>query len=254
MWNAELYESFSNERLRPSLDLTARLEGDPFSILDVGCGTGMSTWCLRQRFPYAKIKGVDKSDAMLAKARELNINVDFFQKDCSNNLTTMGKFDLVFSNAFLQWLDDQEAFIRDIRSTLNPNGMIAMQIPLFSHIPLSRLLQDIIDMHYKEQCADIVLFHDYSVQEYFDMISRYFADVEIWKTAYVHQMDNSDKIVDFVRGTALLPYQENLTEEEFAHLIELLKKETAKIYPASENGKVLFPFERLFVIAKDSKL
>lgn len=253
MWDAALYEQFSGERLRPSMDLTARLEGDPFAILDVGCGSGMSTWCLRQRFPYAKIKGVDLSASMLESAKKLQINADFFQKDCSKDLASMGMFDLVFSNAFIQWLEDQEAFIRDIRSNLNVGGVLAMQIPLFGHIPMSDIVKETVARKYKEKCEGVFLFHDFSVQEYYDMFTRYYEEVEIWKTSYIHQLDTSDKLVEFIQGTALIPYKERLTEEEYEQFLADLKAETRRVYPESENGKVLFPFERLFVIAGKPK-
>lgn len=253
MWNVDLYEQFSGERLGPSMDLVAKLDFDPFAILDVGCGSGMSTWCLRQKFPYAKIKGVDKSEEMLEKARQLPISVDFFQKDCSRDLQTMGMFDLIFSNAFLQWLEDQEAFVRDIRSNMNPGAVFALQIPLFGQTTISQIVLDTVEKYYKEQCKDVFLFHDYTVQEYYDMFSRYFQDVELWKTTYIHKFDSKDRIVDFIQGTALIPYKQKLTPEEYEAFINELKEETQKAYPSSENGKVLFPFERLFVIAKNAK-
>lgn len=250
MWNAELYEKYSMERLQPSLDLTARLDGDPFAILDVGCGSGMSTMCLRQRFPYAKIKGVDLSDQMLEKARSLQINADFFQKDCSRDLESMGRFDLVFSNAFLQWLDDQEAFIRDIRLNMHPGAILALQIPLFGLNPMCKIIFDTAEDLFGDKTKDVHLYHDYSVPEYYDMFNQYYGEVDLWKTTYFYHLENSESIVEFLQGTALIPFREALDEEDYSRFVTALKARAIEVYPAAANGKVLFPFERLFIIAK----
>ena len=113
MWNANLYDTFGKERMQPSIDLANRIDKACIRILDVGCGSGMSTLALKNRFPEAEIIGVDLSAAMLENAKKLLPDVQWIQRDCSESLEDLGQFDLVFSNAFLQWLPDQEKFIID---------------------------------------------------------------------------------------------------------------------------------------------
>lgn len=44
MWNAEIYNRYGKEWIQPSIDFVARIKYMKFQrILDVGCGTGMST-------------------------------------------------------------------------------------------------------------------------------------------------------------------------------------------------------------------
>ncbi len=250
MWNAKLYDVFNKERMQPSIDLANRIDKICVQILDVGCGTGMSTLALRNRFPDAEIVGVDLSAAMLDNAKKLLPDVKWIQRDCSESLEDLGQFDLVFSNAFLQWLSDQEKFIKNIRKCIKENGILALQIPNFEPMMIAGIIRDTakefdtngdIFTNMRNNC------HNHSLTTYYNMMSKYYSDVEIWQTTYIHQMDSSDAVVEFVKSTALIPYLERLSESQEKDFLAHLKKRTAEYYKPCENGKVLFPFERIFV-------
>ena len=68
-WNAGQYLRFAGERTRPCRDLAARVEADPRSVIDLGCGPGNSTAVLAERWPEADLTGLDSSEDMLATAR-----------------------------------------------------------------------------------------------------------------------------------------------------------------------------------------
>ena len=250
MWNANLYDAFNKERIQPSIDLANRIDKVCTRILDVGCGSGMSTLALKNRFPEAEITGVDLSGAMLENARKLLPDVQWIQRDCSESLEDLGQFDLVFSNAFLQWLPDQENFIKNIRNCIKENGMLAMQIPNFENMRMAGIIREAakdfdtngsIFINMNNTC------YNYPLTTYYDMMCRYYSYVEVWQTNYIHQMDSSDSIVDFVKGTALIPYLEKLSALQEKEFLEKLNERTANHYKSCGNGKVLFPFERIFV-------
>ena len=159
----------------------------------------------------------------------------------------------MFSNAFLQWIDKQEEFIKNTRKLLNKKGVFAIQIPSFENMGIAKIIKRTATEFdgYNQIFSNIEkTCFNYTNEEYYNMFSRYYTDVEMWQTDYYHQMPNSDSIVNFVKSTALIPYLECLTEEQKDNFLNMLKKETAKDYKTSENGKVLFPFYRLFLIAK----
>ena len=61
-WDSEQYLRFKRERTQPARDLAMQLPPDDGSVtrvLDIGCGPGNSTAVLRERYPPAKILGVD---------------------------------------------------------------------------------------------------------------------------------------------------------------------------------------------------
>lgn len=254
MWDAISYHRFGKERIQPSIDLANRIEiKECKRILDVGCGSGMSTISIRNRFPDAEIVGVDLSENMLEKAKECMNDVTWIQRDCSKPLTDLGTFDLVFSNAFLQWLDNQEEFIQNTRALLNPDGVLAMQIPDFDEMPISDIIKETAQSYDRKNklfCFERTC-NNFSARTYYDMFTSCYSDVEVWQTNYYHQMDSSDAIVDFVQSTALIPYLSCLTEEQAAEFIAMLKYETAKQYQPCGDGTVLFPFYRLFFIARN---
>jgi trans-aconitate 2-methyltransferase len=75
-WDPDAYLKYSNERLRPALDLLARIDvAAPTTVVDIGCGAGNVTALLAQRWPRARIVGVDNSREMLAKARASTVGV-----------------------------------------------------------------------------------------------------------------------------------------------------------------------------------
>ena len=77
-WNAALYLNFGNERLRPALDLLAQISSEnPCLIYDLGCGPGNVTAFLKQRWPRAKIIGIDSSADMLEKAATAGEDIEW---------------------------------------------------------------------------------------------------------------------------------------------------------------------------------
>ncbi|MCI8589650.1 MAG: methyltransferase domain-containing protein [Clostridiales bacterium] len=254
MWNVALYNKFSKERIQPSKDLAERLMVENCKrVIDIGCGSGMSTYCIRNRFPNAEIVGVDLSASMLKKAKELVEGVAWIQRDCRESLEDLGTFDVVFANAFLQWLDDQEKFIKNAGKLLNKKGVLAIQVPNFREMKIAEILDKVVERYDSKHTLFSELPEkrfNYTAEEYYDMFSKYYSDVEMWQTYYYHPMADSDAIVEFIQGTTLRPYLACLSAEQGKEFLDLLRQETAIGYKSSKNGKVLFPFHRLFFLAK----
>jgi len=255
MWSADMYGKFEKERKQPSIDLLNKIDGGKFErIIDIGCGSGMSTLTLKKRFTESEIVGVDLSENMLDKARRSISGVTWMQRDCSRKLNDLGTFDLVFSNAFIQWIPNQEEFIKNTKELLNENGVFAIQIPYFEEMQVAKIIKEVsleFDTN-KALFGNLVTstYFNYNFKEYYDMFSRYYSNIDIWKTNYIHQMKDCNAIVDFIKGTALLPYLECLDEKQTTLFIKKLYDKISECYVASENGTVLFEFKRLFIIAR----
>ncbi len=255
MWSADMYGKFEKERKQPSIDLLNKIDGGKFErIIDIGCGSGMSTLTLKKRFTESEIVGVDLSENMLDKARKSISGVTWMQRDCSRKLNDLGTFDLVFSNAFIQWIPNQEEFIKNTKELLNENGAFAIQIPYFEEMQVAKIIKEVsleFDTN-KALFGNLVTstYFNYNFKEYYDMFSRYYSNIDIWKTNYIHQMKDCNAIVDFIKGTALLPYLECLDEKQTTLFIKKLYDRISECYVASENGTVLFEFKRLFIIAQ----
>jgi trans-aconitate 2-methyltransferase len=111
-WNPNHYLEFANERTRPAADLVARIHiAQPQSIVDLGCGPGNSTQVLRQRWPDARIVGIDPSPEMIKAARSSFPDqawklADAAQWSCPEPVS------LVFSNALFQWIPDHQQLVQ----------------------------------------------------------------------------------------------------------------------------------------------
>src|SRR5439155_7269406 len=78
MWDPTIYLRYANERGRPFVDLVSRIGAeDPAVVVDLGCGPGTLTTTLAERWPGARIIGLDSSAEMIMQAKALDTNVVF---------------------------------------------------------------------------------------------------------------------------------------------------------------------------------
>ena len=144
-WNPEQYLKFAQPRLRPALDLLARLAParPPARIVDLGCGTGTITGLIAQRWPQAAVIGVDDSAPMLAKARAEHPGIDW-QPVGIGDWRPDAPPDLVFSNAALHWLPDHPALFARLLGALAPGGLLAVQMPRNFDAPSHTAIADTV--------------------------------------------------------------------------------------------------------------
>lgn len=250
-WSPEHYLQFKSERTQPSIDLISRIERDkPESIIDIGCGPGNSTQALVNRWPESRITGLDSSVAMIEKARQDYPNQEWITADAATYKSET-RFDIVFSNAAIQWIPDHEALLTGFHGVLRQNGVLAIQIPKFWEMPLGKIINDTShDIRWRAQTKDIshlFTIHDYSF--YYDQLAGLFNRVELWQTDYMHVLESHESILEMIRSTGLKPYLERLEKTSDKNEFEdIVLQETISAYPTQANGKVLLPFKRLFFI------
>ncbi|MDR3719437.1 MAG: methyltransferase domain-containing protein [Bryobacteraceae bacterium] len=251
-WDAQLYLRFSKERTQAAIDLVARIQlAGPRRIVDLGCGPGNSTAVLRARWPQAEITGLDQSAEMLAEARRAFPGQAWLQADISA-WTADQPYDLVYSNAAIQWVHGHARLMPHLLEQVAPGGALAVQIPAHSGSPLHlRMRQIALDERWRERMGGAI---NSIVEEppayYYDLLAPRCLRLELWETEYIHVLDSVAAIVEFIRGTGLRPYLEALGNEPDRELyLSLLAGAIAHDYPQQADGKVLFPFRRLFFIA-----
>ena len=135
---------FSDERFRPARDLLARVPaGNPGRIYDLGCGAGNTTRLLKERWPRARITGVDSSPEMLAEAMagdgmKGRFPLEYLKGDIATWVPE-DPADVFFSSGALQRVADQRTlFLRLIRSLMQ-NGILAVDMPCFASSPSAAL-------------------------------------------------------------------------------------------------------------------
>lgn len=254
-WNPSLYMKFRSERTQPSIDLIAKINTiEPKSILDIGCGPGNSTQVLVNRWPKAKITGLDSSSAMIKKAKQDYPNQDWLAADVLTYASEI-EYDIVFSNAVIQWIPNHENLLKKLHGMLSNNGLVAIQIPLFWDMPLGKIINETAkDSRWKkkmEGVGDLFTIHGYSF--YYDHLSSLFSSIDIWETHYFHILDSHKAILEMMRSTGLKPYLDRLDNDlDVGQFENKVITEIEKVYPKQKNGKVLLPFKRLFFIGYKS--
>jgi trans-aconitate 2-methyltransferase len=99
-----------------------------------------------------------------------------------------------------------------------------------------------------EDVEDLFTIHQETF--YYDQLSKYFSTIEIWTTYYYHIMESQEAILEMIRSTGLKPYLDRIPEQDVKEFESLILTRLMEDYPTQENGKVLFPFKRLFFIAQ----
>jgi trans-aconitate 2-methyltransferase len=250
-WDPETYLRFANERTQPSIDLVSRIRLDsPREIVDVGCGPGNSTQALRRRWPASDILGLDYSEAMIAKAR-LDYPQGRWMVADAAKFDARDKFDLVFSNAALQWIPRHEELLPRLAGGVRKGGALAAQIPMFKSMPINAAIEAVAGRsewrRYTARCAELFTYRDSSF--YYGILSGLMGKVEMWITSYIHVLGSYEALIDFCRSTALKPYFESLPSDEARERFEdEMLAECGRRYSLQADGKLHFPFERLFFV------
>jgi trans-aconitate 2-methyltransferase len=249
-WNTSLYLRFERERTQPSRDLLARITIDqPEEIVDLGCGPGNSTAILRERWPSAKIVGLDNSPTMLEQAKKTDQKTEWRREEISS-WRSSSQVDLIFANASLHWLPDHEPLLNSLIQQLQPEGTLAFQVPALYDQPATAAIREISSLDawkiYTPQVLPIVhpppVYHDY--------LAGKAGSVDIWETIYYHRLPDHTAILDWHRSAGLRPYLEALPDDVGRDEFQKQLLERFRIlFPRQANGGVLLPFRRLFVVA-----
>jgi trans-aconitate 2-methyltransferase len=246
-WNADQYLKFAEERTQPCRDLAARLPtGDIRSIIDLGCGPGNSTRILGERWPNARITGIDNSPSMIDVASREQPQHRWIASDIVQWASEeREQFDIVFSNAALQWVPDHAALYPRLFARVGAGGAFAVQIPSNFNSPPHRMMREIASPQ-----MDVKEWHAHPPGFYYDLLAPLAARVDMWETEYHHVLPNAEAIVEWYKGTGLRPFLEILeTDSDRAQFLAEYLKRIREAYPVRPDGNVLFPFRRLFVIA-----
>jgi trans-aconitate 2-methyltransferase len=246
---------FGDERTRPCQDLAARVAlPSPRRIVDLGCGPGNSTDVLANRWPDAEVTGIDSSSSMIDAARRVHPGRRWIVDDIARWAGgDDGPFDLVFSNAAMQWVEDHEATFPRLLGRAAPGGALAVQVPINYDGAAHRLMRELAAAARWRSAfppTGVREWHVHDAGFYYDALATHAARIDLWETEYVHVMAGPESIVEWYKGTGLRPFLDALSSDaERARFTADYLEEIRAAFPRHADGRVLFPFRRLFVIA-----
>jgi trans-aconitate 2-methyltransferase len=254
-WDPAVYLRYAGERARPFIDLLGRVHAEaPATVVDLGCGEGTMTATLADRWPGARVTGVDSSPEMLAAAATSAVpeRVSFTAGDV-RDWTPDGPDDVVVSNAVLHWVPGHESLLARWAGWLRPGGWLAVQVPGNFRAPTHALLADLcLSPRWAARLAHAAPSPATVLEPsgYFDVLTDAGLSPDVWETTYLHVLTGSDPVLAWVRSTALRPVLALLTDDDAA--AEFTAEYAAALrgaYPPRPDGTTLLPFRRVFAVA-----
>ncbi|MEX2644295.1 MAG: methyltransferase domain-containing protein [Acetobacterales bacterium] len=252
-WDPTQYLKFTDLRRRPAIDLLVQIPLEsPRLVYDLGCGAGNVTRLLAERWPSAKVVGIDSSAEMLTKAREGKggEKIRWEQVDMST-WSPDEPADVIYSNAALQWLPDHAGLVPRLVEGLVSGGALAVQMPRMTEAPTHRV---------QEEAAAAGPWRDRLVPSprqltdnppsfYYDLLAPRTARLDIWQTEYLHVLEGANPVTEWVSGTSLRPYLDLLSDQEQQAFLGEYSSRIDKFYPPRADGRTLLPFRRLLMVA-----
>lgn len=242
-WNPKQYEKFTAAREAPFFDLMALVHRKPrMRVADLGCGTGNLTEKLAQALPEADVLGMDSSAAMLQTAVERARPGLRFADARIEDFAAAGtaEYDLVFSHAALHWVPDHAHLIPRLMTRLKPGGQLAVQLPADDDSPARRAFADAAGWRHDLGTLDIASYAEL-------LYAQDVAEMTVFEKVYPHILHNAEAVLEWARGTALLPYLQRLPPAQHAPYLDEVRRRLMACYPGSP---VFFPFRRVIFWAR----
>ena len=249
-WNPAQYLKFAGARLRPAVDLLARVPIEaPATVFDLGCGAGQTTSLLAARFTKARITGVDSSDEMLATARAAFPELRFAQGDIAR-FTAAPPAHLVFTNAALHWLPDHARLFPRLLANIKVGGVLAVQMPRVDDSPrIARLREIAEDPRWRDRALPLMFPGPLAPGAYYDLLAPLCESLDVWETEYLHVLEGKDPVVEWTKGTGAAPLLAALDADEREEFLKRYTKAMREAYPVRPDGRTLLPFRRIFIVA-----
>ncbi len=250
-WNPDQYLKFARERTQASIDLASRIAvGKPASVMDIGCGPGNSTRVLRERWPEAHFSGLDSSADMISKATAELPDVEWINGDALTYAFSK-QYDVVFSNAAIQWMPDHKELIPRLYKIVKPGGALAVQVPADQETPIRRSLLSVSSREkwakFTSGCERLINYR--TAEYYYDILTKLTDQFDLWETVYYHTLDSVEGVIEFYKGTAMRPFLGALPDDDSRKEFENEVLEGCRDqYEPRKDGKVLYPFRRIFFV------
>lgn len=252
-WDPDCYHKFRSERFAPFEDLMGLIKvREGLQVIDLGCGTGELTGQLAEALPGSTVVGIDNSPEMLERAEEFARPGLIFEQGSIE--TVGGEWDLVFSHAAIQWVDDHYALIARLLALVRAGGQLAVQTPSNHGHVTHRLITQIAGEEPFRSALDgwVRLSPVLQVDAYAELLYKHGGrELTVFEKVYPHVLDGPDALADWTSGTALVPYFERLPEDLRELFMQTYRERLRALYP---DGPLFYGFRRTLFAAMRSTL
>lgn len=253
-WDPDRYLAYADERGRPFVELLARVGASaPADVVDLGCGPGNLTGLLAERWPDARVRGLDSSAEMIARADDPRIRFEVADLRAWAAEDGADPVDVVVTNATLQWVPGHLNLLPSLVRRIRPGGWLALQVPGNFDEPSHTIRRDLAaEPAYASHTRDVASPASHDPATYRDALAATGCEVDAWETTYLHVLSGEDPVFTWVSGTGARPTLEALPaglREEFE---AEFRARLRAAYPPRDDGRVVLPFRRVFAVARRS--
>jgi trans-aconitate 2-methyltransferase len=251
-WDPDRYARFGAERRQPFDDLVAFVRARPGGrIADLGCGTGELTRELHVKLGAAETLGLDSSPAMLARSAAVAGDGLHFQAGDIATFDPAGRFDLLFSNAALQWVPDHPALLARLTRRLPPGGQLAVQVPANDDHPSHQAAAEVAGVSpFREALAGYVRqSHILSPEDYATLLHVLgYREQHVRLQVYGHTLPGQEAVLEWVQGTLLTDYRRRLAPALYEAFLAEYRR---RLLPRLDATRPYFyPFKRILFWAR----
>jgi trans-aconitate 2-methyltransferase len=249
-WNPDQYHKFQATRFAPFEDIVALITvRDGLRAVDLGCGTGELTRKLAGQLPGCDMLGIDNSPEMLERAQQYtNEHVHFELETAEAFAADSSEWDLIFSNAALQWIPDHRKLFPALLAKVRPGGQIAVQMPSnFNHVAQSLVVDIALEEPFRTALKGFVRYSPVlPLDDYAEMLfTAGFENITVFEKIYPQVLENSDGVAEFTKGSVLVPYLERLGDLSDS----FLQTYRERLHQHMPGSPVFYSFRRTIFVA-----
>jgi trans-aconitate 2-methyltransferase len=253
-WNPEQYERFARERSQPFFDLVTLLS--PVAggrVVDLGCGTGSLTAHLPGLLGAREVIGLDNSPTMLASSTPYASDAVWFEAADIATFHDPGAWDVVLSNAALQWVPDHPAVLARWADSLRPGGQLAVQVPANadhpSHVCAREAADSMAGAFNGPVPSDPVAGNVLRPERYAEVLDGLgLRDIHVRLQVYGHHLPSTADVVEWTKGTSLTRFQGVLAADDYAELIRRYRTRLRETI--GDRSPYFYTFKRILMSAR----
>ena len=246
-WDPDQYAKYRDERAQPFYDLLALVKPRPdMRVVDLGCGPGELTRIVHETLDARETLGIDNSPAMLEKAEAFAGDGLRFTYADLGSFSAPGAYDLVFSNAALQWSPDHPALLARLTDSLTPGGQLAVQVPANDDAPSHALAAVVAsESPFREALDGFTRVSPVLTPEAYATLLHQlgYQEQTVRVQIYGHLLGSREDVVEWVRGTWLTAYQKRLPAELWPAFLERYRDVLFAQLP--DDRPFFYPFKRI---------
>ena len=257
-WDPAQYQVFREQREAPFVDLLALAQFHPGQrIIDLGCGTGDLTARLAALVPESRVVGIDSSTTMQQQAQKLvhprlQFRLGRIEEFIDGTLPDLPTepADVLFSHAALQWVDDHPALFARLIERLPPSGQLLVQMPSNSDHVSHRIVREVVASEPFRSALQGYARRSpvLSIADYAELLFRLGIPRPIViEKVYAHTLADSQAVLQWVRGTLLVPYLERLPTTLHDDFLRVLGQRFAQALP---DRPCFYGFRRILIAAQ----